>query len=889
MQIPLYRRATILGLTLITILAGPLYAAKQESAPAAPRPSFKATRVTQPPVVDGDLSDAAWQGAQEITGFTQHNPEDGKPATLPTVVKVVYDDDAIYFGAHMKDDQPVTTLLGRRDNSLSSDWFRVGIDSQFDRLSGAEFRVNPSNVQVDMILYNDIYNDWSWAAVWASAAQIVSDGWIAEMRIPYSQLRFTNRNVQTWGVNFARDIVRKNETDFLVNTPKGENGVVSRFADLTGVDGIKPERLFEIVPYGVARTDLHSRINTNNPFAEPRTQKLDGGMDFKYGITSNLILTGTINPDFGQVEVDPAVVNLSQFETFFPEKRPFFTEGAQMFRYGQGPANSRWGFNYGQPTFFYSRRIGRSPQGGPSADFRSVPTETTILGAAKVTGKFGKGWSVGVLDALTDREGGSFFQRKVENGVLTTRLWDEDVEPMSNYLVARLAKEYGKSSRLGGMFMSVNRRLPDELTGLRENAYFGGIDGYTLFKDKSWIFEWQAAGTLVEGSETAISSTQRNPQRYYHRPDADSFTFDPTRTALSGYSGRAMLNKQTGKWRTHLQYSTYSPGFEINDIGFNSRTDMNTAHGVVHFLNEEVGKYTRERSWWIGRYHNFNYDGDVLGDGLAGNTFFEFKNYWYAYTWAGAQKERFDDRKTRGGPVVKLAENYYLGGGFGSDSRKKFSFEVQHEWVEVGDGGFSRWAWLYLNYRPTSALRVSLTPQLTRSRTFSQYVTTQLDPTATSTYGQRYIFATINQKTFDLGVRTEWTVNARLSLQLYLQPFVASGDYSNFMQLAEARTRKYTPFGEAATYRADANSYAVNQGASAFTFGNPDFNIRSVKGNAVVRWEFRPGSALYVVWNENRNEFAPIGDFRFRRDFSAISDAPSQDVFLVKLSYYLPI
>ena len=313
-------RSLLTTLALITVFTPALIADTPQ-----PRPSFRATRVSKPPTIDGDLSDEAWRNAQEITEFTQHDPDDGKPPTQKTVVKVVYDNDAIYIGAMMYDTNPVTTLLGRRDNSLESDSFRIYIDSQHDRLSGAEFWVNPSNVQIDGILYNDIYDDWSWDAVWLSNTKIVPGGWVAEVRIPYSQLRFPDQATQTWGINFFRRIAKTNEVDRLVNTPKGENGMVSRFADLTGIEGIKPERSFEVMPYGVARSNLASRIDQGDPFTRSHEMKMDGGVDMKYGLSSNLTLTGTINPDFGQVEVDPAVVNLSQFETFFPEKRPFFT------------------------------------------------------------------------------------------------------------------------------------------------------------------------------------------------------------------------------------------------------------------------------------------------------------------------------------------------------------------------------------------------------------------------------------------------------------------------------------------------------------------------------------------------------------------------------------
>jgi Domain of unknown function (DUF5916)/Carbohydrate family 9 binding domain-like len=843
------------------------------------RPTYQAVRATAAPVIDGDLSDAVWQTAPEITGFTQRDPNEGQPAVEQTKIRVVYDDDAIYFGARMEDSQPATQLLARRDNDLNNgDYIRISIDSQQDRENGAAFVVNASNVQMDMILYNDIYDDITWDAVWSSAAKTGATGWTAEVRIPYSQLRFPAKDVHTWGFNISRWNARTRESSRLVHTPKKDNGFVSRFADLTGITNIQPKRRFEIVPYGVARTDLHSRAD--NPFIEPSSHRMDAGVDMKYGITSSLTLTGTINPDFGQVEVDPAVLNLSQFETFFPEKRPFFTEGADVFKFGNGPANSRWGFNMSFPTFFYSRRIGRSPQTSVGAEWEHGPGETTILGAAKVTGKVGKKWTVGVLDALTAEEE-AWFRDGDEVG-------KQSVEPMTNYLVARATRSYGKDSRAGFMFTSVNRRLDDNLEGsLRQSAYFAGVDGYTLFKDKTWILEWLGGTSLVQGSEAAIARTQANPARYYDRPDADHLEFDPTRTSLDGWMSRVMFAKQKGKWRPNLQVQVLSPGFELNDVGFLPRTDAITTHALVHYLNTDLTKHTREISVWAGKYQNWNFDRDLTADGVAANAFVQLKNYWGVWAWGGANADHIDDRITRGGPAMLYRGHWYAGGGFGSDSRKKFSFEVETEHVlDQFEGTFDMY-YLSLNYRPTSALRFSVVPRYNRLHEVAQYVTTVNGTGYAPTYNNNYVFATLDQRTVDIGLRTEWTASSRLSLQLYLQPFVASGDYSGYKYLTRPRDDEFTPL-DALQFNANDNSYR-GAGINAVEFSNPDFNFRSVRGSAVARWEFRPGSAMYVVWSENRADVVPQGDFRFRRDFAALPHAPSEDVFLVKFSYWLPI
>ena len=862
-------------LGLASLIALPVFADD-----ASPRPSYRAVRAAKAPVIDGVLDDAAWQDAPELTGFTQRDPDEGKPAKQQTRVKVAYDDQAIYFAAVMEDDAPATPLLARRDNDLNNgDYIRISIDSQHDRRNGAAFVVNASNVQMDMILYNDIYDDISWDAVWESATKTQMHGWTAEVRIPYSQLRFPPADVHTWGLNVSRWNARTRESSRLVHTPKSDTGFVSRFADLTGITGLRPRRGFEIVPYGVARTDLHSRAD--NPFVNASEHRMDAGVDLKYGLTSNLTLTGTVNPDFGQVEVDPAVLNLSQFETFFPEKRPFFTEGANIFTFGSGPAQSRWGFNMWFPTFFYSRRIGRSPQGSIDADWQDGPGETTILGAAKVTGKVGNGWTVGVLDALTQKEEGWF-----RNG---SAVGKEAIEPSTNYLVARATKEYGRDSRAGFMFSSVGRSLDGRLaSSLRENAYFGGVDGYTRFKDKTWLLEWLGGGTMVEGTEGAIAATQRSAARYYDRPDASHIEYDPTRTSLSGWMGRVMLGKQTGRWRPNVQVQALSPGFEVNDVGFLPRTDALTSHALLQYANTDQTKHTREIGWWAAKYQNWNFDKDMTANGVSMNGYVVLKNYWGLWGWGGAAADHIDDRITRGGPAMIYRGHRYVGAGFDTDTRKKYYLNVEGEYVVDDFGGTSEMIAPTFTVRPTSAIKVSLSPRYSMLHERAQYVATIAGAGYEPTYGNRYLFSTLDQKTLDFGIRTEWTASARLSMQLFLQPFIASGDYSDFKYLTRARDDEFTPV-DALQYDASGNAYSGGSGAAAVSFGNPDFNFRSVRGSAVLRWEFRPGSAMYVVWNENRSDVVPNGDFRLRRDFSALPDAPSQDVFLIKFSYWLPM
>jgi hypothetical protein len=814
------------------------------------RPMLQAVRATAPVVVDGDLSDAAWQSAPEFTDFTQHDPTDGAPATLRTRFRVVYDDRAVYFGAIMEDTHRPTALLVRRDSFVDTDFLSINIDSQHDRLSGAAFTISPANVQIDSILYNDIGEDTSWDAVWESQTKILPTGWVAEVRVPFSQLRFPEQASHTWGINVTRRTVRNNEWVRIVNTRKGETGFVSHFADLGGLEGVRRERQIEIVPYAVARSDVRSRFDRDNPLLETQEGRLDGGLDLKYALTSTLTLTGTVNPDFGQVEVDPAVVNLSQFETFYPEKRPFFTEGLNIFAFGDSPARTHINFLF-PPEVFYSRRIGRSPQTSVDADFTTQPAETTILGAAKVTGKLGK-WSIGVLDALTDAERATYVDgldfRKTQ------------VEPMTNYFVSRVTREAG-ASRFGFLLTSVNRRMTEELSPLlRENALTAGVDGYTAFRDGSWIFEWMAAGSRVSGSAEAIAQTQLSSAHYYQRPDAGHVEFDPSRTSLSGSAGRVMLSKQTGLWRPIVQVHAYSPGFETNDVGFMQRADILSMNALTQYVNEQPTKRFRSRTVWMGGWMNRNFDGDTLERGVFADAFGSFANYWDYRAALFVTPGAFSDQRTRGGPVVRTEHSWSSQFSIDSDRRKRFSFGVDVNVDGGEEGSYDRGMGVSLNYRPATNLLLSVAPSISRVHEEHQYVTTN---------GGDYVFAELEQRSFELATRVDWTLSSTLSFQLFLQPFLAAGDYHDPHALAAARTANYVPY--------------------TAPLGEPDFNFRSVRGSAVVRWEFRPGSALYVVWNENRADAVPLGDFRFRRDARAISTAPSHDVFLVKVSYWLPL
>ena len=524
-------------------------------------------------MIDGRLDEAVWTTADVADTFRQYEPEEGQPATERTELRVLYDNTALYVGVRLYDSEPdkIVARLSRRDDDADADRFTFYVDAMHDRLTGASFEVSAGGVQRDTIISNDTNRDSSWDGVWESAVSIDQEGWTIEMRIPLSQLRFLRGDRQTWGFNAERFIYRKNERVWFELVPRAANALMSRAAELTDIDGVEPRRSLELLPYTAARSEFVQPGAAGNPFNDGSRYFAAAGLDVKYVPRPNVILNAAINPDFGQVEIDPAVVNLGAFETFFQEKRPFFIEGAQIFsNFGNLGANNHWGFNRSEPILVHTRRLGRVPQGEAGGEFVDRPTATTILGAAKLTGKTNSGWSFGVLDAVTDREHTRTFALGRQERVET--------EPLTNYFAARVLKEWGLGrSGLGAIATGVNRDLGDpglarQLTG---RANLGGVDGYHFLDGgKVWVVHGRFVGSHVSGSPEAIERLQLAPQRFYQRTDTPHISFDPTRTSLSGWSGSVGLNKNQGAWTVNSAVWSVSPGLEAGDLGFHFNGDV---------------------------------------------------------------------------------------------------------------------------------------------------------------------------------------------------------------------------------------------------------------------------------------------------------------------------
>jgi hypothetical protein len=691
-------------------------------------------------------------------------------------------------------------------------------------------------------------------------------------------------------VNAVRFIHRKNESSWLQLVPKSENGLASRMAHLDGIEGLQARRLLEILPYVVIRPEFVAPSSSRNPFNDGSRVFSGFGVDVKYGLTSSFVVDATINPDFGQVEVDPAVVNLGEFETAFPEKRPFFVTGSDILgSFGHGGANNRFGFNRSEPDIFRSRRIGRPPQGSASGEFIDLTSSTTILGAAKLTGRTRSRWTVGVLEAVTGRETAHVLNAGVRS--------DAVVEPLTSYLVARIRKDLGQRAGFGTFATSVNRELPS--SSLRDllprSAYVVGGDGYFFFDGRrEWVADGSVSRSWVAGSASSITRLQRAPQRYYQRPDARHVDLDPEATGLRGWTGQVNLNRNSGKyWTFNAALWGVSPGFEANDAGLMFAGDAWGGHAVLVLRKQDPDRWTRFRSVLIAKSWVGNFDNQPTSDGVFvfGNA--TFRNYWNVGNSFAVFRRVLDDRLTRGGPVTANPGSGFAGADLGTDGRKRLSasFSANYAWNEFG--GRDRSGEVSITVKPTPSLTVSTGPSISRSNAVAQYVSTVADPTAGHTFGNRYIFSDLDQTSVSLVSRVNWIASSRMSLQVYAQPFIAVGDYRSLKELAAPRTFDFRFYGQGGSrllYAEIDRSYTVDPDAdgpaAAFDLGDPSFNFKSLRLNAVFRWEWRPGSTLYFVWTQNRVDLSNPGRLSLGRDAGMLVRAPADDILLVKFAYW---
>lgn len=855
-------------------------------------PTAVAARRNGNVAIDGKLDEAAWQAATPITDFRQYDPNEGQPASEKTEARILIDDDAIYIGMRLFDSQPrlIQSQLARRDESVEGDLVEVTLDSYHDHLSAVIFRLSAAGARRDATVSANGNQDNSWDAVWEGSSTVDAQGWSAEFRIPLSQLRY-NRNVadQMWGLQLGRKIARKAEISQFAFTPKAQQQGINRYGHLSGLGNLRSVRKIELVPYVLAK-NANPGAAANDPFNKRNEVRPGAGLDAKVGLTSNITLDATINPDFGQVEVDPAVVNLSAFETFFPERRPFFIEGRNIFSFGNmRTSNSSNGY-----TFFHTRRIGRQPQrsiGGSDITFVDTPNETTIAAAAKLTGRTSGGWSFGLLDGVTMKEEARY--RDV-NGDDHSAI----VEPRANYFIGRVKRDLREgNSTIGIATTAVHRDLSDDALSpiFRKAAYVGGLDWQHSWSNRGWAFDGAFVLTHNVGSAESIDALQTAPQRYLQRPDRENYRRDPTKTSLTGWMHEMTLAKTSGlHWTGTLTYQDYNPNFEINEAGFLGETDMRGIAPLIAYNENKPGKYLRNYAQYLFWNPTWTYDGDMTFNGVGSITEFELKNFWNYFIRFDWRPPVYDPGLTRGGPVAGLVRSGGAQFQLNSDRRKPLTYGVYTNYSYNIAGGRGVSIQPYATIRPTTALRISLNPTWNRTHAMAQFVTRVNDALATATFGNRYVFATLDQRTLAMVTRVDWTFTPTLSLQVFAQPLIASGDFKDYKEFNRPRSFDFDIYGqEKGTIARDDETrrYTVDPdgigGAPTFSFADRDFNQRSLRGNAVLRWEYRPGSALFLVWQQSR--FGSIGDgaFDFGRDVEALVDTQPQNVFVIKGTWWI--
>ena len=857
------------------------------AAPAlAEPPRAKAVRRTSSISIDGKLDEAAWPAAPQHSGFTQRFPQDGAKATLDTRFAVLYDDNAIYVGVWASDPDPskIRRLLTRRDMDINADAVAVGIDSYHDRRTAYVFQLNAAGVQRDMLLFDDTNADDTWDAVWTGDVAVSATGWTAEFRIPLSQLRFSNHDAHTWGFQVVRLVARTKEESSWSPWPRTSGETVSKFGVVSGIDRVKPGRRLELLPYATGGFEAMP-VDESDPLNDSFNGRGNAGLDVKYGIGSAFTLSAAINPDFGQVEADPSRVNLSANELFFAEKRTFFLEGVDLFRFPLGNSDGS------VEGAFYSRRIGAAPSVEPEGyAYISMPRETTIYGAAKLTGKTRGGWSIGILEAVTAEETATIVDAAGSRAAPV-------VAPLTNYAVARVKRDFreGRTS-IGVATTSVHRKLGD--TGLddilHDQAYTAGGLVSHRWDDNAWQLEARVVGSYVHGSEAAIERTQKLQHHLYQRPDAPHVELDPTRTSLAGLGATWKVGRygNTKNWRYMFAGDLRSPGLELNDAGFQTMGDRAIPFLWGQYHDEKPGDHVlnwQASADYFVVYDQISTDARIAAHGLEFNANAQLENYWQLGGGGNLMRDIWSPGALRGGPGMHADNRLMAFAWINSDTRKSVWLSVNTYGSRTPssdsiDGGID----LGVNIQARSNIDIFVGPSFSANSQSLQYVDETQD-----TMGQtHYVMARIRQRVAAMTMRVNWTFSPKLSLQAYAQPFIAAGRYSDFKDITNPAAERFRDRfdlldGPNLMLSDDGDTYTAMNDGGTFRFGRPDFDFRQLRSTIVMRWEYRPGSNVYAIWSHGRTSAIDDGRFRLGRDLEGLFDARGENIVMVKANYWI--
>ncbi len=855
-----------------------------------PKRIYRTKRVTKAPVIDGNITDETWNTVPWDTDFTQLSPTEGNKPTQKTKIKIIYDEKNLYLAVRCYDSEPdkIVKRLSRRDGNVG-DWIEINLDSYHDLRTAFAFTVTAAGVKgEEFASLNGKSWDKSYNPIWFVKTKIDEEGWTAEFKIPFTQIRFTDKEEQIWGMQIQRMDFRLNERTLWQRMPRTVAGWISNMGELHGIKNIKPQKQIEIQPYAVGQTERFEK-EIGNPFATGKRSSANFGLDGKIGITNNLTLDFTVNPDFGQVEADPSAIVLDGFQIFQQEQRPFFVENKNIFDYQVTEAQA--GGPFTRDNVFYSRRIGRSPQGGTTAgtgEFVKRPGNTSIIGAAKFSGKTRSGLSIGILEAITQEE----FAEIDNNG--TRR--EEVIEPLTNYFLTRLQKEYNNSNTLiGGIFTAANKNLTDtNITDIHNAAYTGGVDFKHQWNNRTWYAAGNLVMSKVLGSKEAIYNTQTSLRHNFQRVDATHVNVDPNRTSLTGTGGNVKFGKSGGgKFLFESGVTWRSPELEMNDIGFQRNADDITHYNWMAYKSLKPFSIFRSLQVNYNHYVSWNFEGKHTYLGFNNNANATFNNQWgmgYGMHYAVID---YTDSALRGGPMLRLPKSFEASWYLQSDKRKKFQFKINLRQTTGESNSFTnKSASLSLSYVPINSFNISLSGSISSNNQELQYVSTEYSGIGNNSI-PRYINANLDQDTFNLSLRLNYTITPELTIQYYGSPFISRGRYNNFKYITNSLASKFTDRFQQyntnqITYDSASDSYLVDENIDAttdFSISNPDFSFIQFQSNLVARWEYIPGSEIFLVWSQGLTRNGNPMDKLLPSLNDNIFGQTAHNIFLIKATY----
>ena len=849
--------------------------------------SYKATRVDIPPVIDGLLSDDCWENTGEWSGtFTQQSPNEGRPETEETYLKILYDSHYIYVAFRALDSEPdkINKWLAPRDQ-IRGDYVAIYFDSYADKRTAFVFGLTAGGTRLDYLMENNKRGDFTWNAVWDGKTSFDDKGWYAEFRIPLSQLRYSNTNIeQEWGFHAIRLIDRKKEMVHLNLIPQQNAGFVFSFGRLTGISNLPKLRRIELYPYSSISYKAPEK-NSDLPYSLEKDWDFGVGLDGKVGLSGDFTLDFTINPDFGQVEADPSTINLTAFETYYDEKRQFFLEGKNIFSM-LGETASMYG---GGQTMFYSRRIGSPPSWRPDYEqgkYSYVPHKTNIISAIKLSGKNKNGLSLGVLNSITARESAKIVQDGHE--------YSMTAQPAANYFVARVQQDINKGNTIiGGMLTSTNRFLKDDhLSFLNRNAYTGAVDFTQYFKNREYYVRGNVQYSYVEGSQDAMIMLQRSPVHYFQREGAPHISVDSTRRNLQGNSGIITLGRGgENKLTSEHTFAWINPGFDLNDMGYLQSADSKMLSGRINYL-ELKPKSSIMRDYNVSAFYRLGWDYSnthTLGSsGFEGGM--QFINKWGIFGNVYYDFKTVEKSMLRGGPPVLLNSRWGTDLGIFTDESKKLFASLFYS-ITSGNQRNTHSTWLEINYRPVPNLGLNGSLEYSFRSQGLEYVGQQ-----TAGHDEKvFLMGALKQNIAGFTFRADYSITPDLSVQFYGNPFISFGKYTRFKHMTNTMDKKFENRfvlldGDALTYDPANNNYSVTEpNGYTYSFYNPDFSFREFRFNLVFRWEYRPNSTIYLVWSQDRSGAYPGYNSSFNQNLKELFQYHPNNVLMVKINYWFSL